>query len=350
MIKEIDKLTKWDSLSISILIFSVILILFSFFSPLIFTNHQISEFQFSDTGQIGDTLSGLMNPFIGIAGVFLTFLAFYIQFKANKLQRTQFKLELTQQQSQFKKSQFENQFYEMLRLHKENVNEIRITNPKKGYDLTGRQVFELFKLEFEVCYHIARKSFPDESIKTCVNEAYGVFFHGIHEKNLDQHAYFGILYKVKSVHEKENYTSLPQWAGHFADVNITFNLDFPLFMGYSSQLAHYYRHLFQTVKFIASQETSFLTYEEKRKYLRILRAQLSNPEQTMIFYNWYSGFGKQWENNVNKFFTDYRMIHNLYQALLLSDIKLEDLFDINGDYLKEKDKEKDYLFEYQDWE
>lgn len=121
-------------------------------------------------------------------------------------------------------------------------------------------------------------------------------------------------------------------------------------MGYATQLAHYYRHLFQTVKFVVNQDDKLLSYEDKRKYLRILRAQLSNPEQTMIFYNWLSGFGRQWENETNKFFTDYRMIHNIYQALLIPDIILEKIFDLNGNYLKEKNRAKDYLFEYQDWQ
>jgi len=31
----------------------------------------------------------------------------------------------------------------------------------------------------------------------------------------------------------------------------------------------------------------------------------------MLFYNWYSGCGIQWENGKNHFLTDYRMLHNI---------------------------------------
>jgi hypothetical protein len=66
-----------------------ILLLFSFIAPIIFTNNS-SKWDFSGTGEIGDTIGGIMNPFIAIGGVIMTFLAFYMQVQANKLQREQF--------------------------------------------------------------------------------------------------------------------------------------------------------------------------------------------------------------------------------------------------------------------
>ena len=131
--------------------------------------------------------------------------------------------------------------------------------------------------------------------------------------------------------------------------DITQMLEFSLFKGHSHQLAHYYRHLFQTVIFIVNQNESFISYEKKRNFLRILRSQLSNTEQTLLFYNWYSNFGKQWEDDNNKYFTDYRMIHNLFNDLLISQFKLEDIFDLESGYRKEVNRKSDSLFEFQDW-
>ncbi len=59
------------------------LIVFSFFAPDYFIRHNCN---YSNTGQIGDTIGGLMNPFIAIAGVIVTGLAFYMQYLANKIQ------------------------------------------------------------------------------------------------------------------------------------------------------------------------------------------------------------------------------------------------------------------------
>lgn len=89
--KEKLKIKHWDSVTKWILGISVIVILFSFVSPWIFTSASSSEkFDFTNTGQIGDTIGGIINPFIAIAGVLLTFLAFYMQIKANQIQITQF--------------------------------------------------------------------------------------------------------------------------------------------------------------------------------------------------------------------------------------------------------------------
>lgn len=66
-----------------------LLILFSLFAPIIFTSNS-SLWDFTGTGSIGDTIGGIMGPFIGIAGVIATFTAFIIQVQANKIQREQF--------------------------------------------------------------------------------------------------------------------------------------------------------------------------------------------------------------------------------------------------------------------
>jgi hypothetical protein len=349
---NIDKNLKLDGLSIGILIISIIMIFFSFIAPIIFVNESLLGIDFSDKGQIGDTIGGLMNPFIAISGVLLTFLAFYIQFKANRLQRDLFRQELDS-------NKFENQFYEMLRLHKENVNEFEIhalrffknehQHEFRDEIIKGRRVFDFMIKEFEICYYAAKECFPDISVKACVNEAYGVIFHGINSINRREHKYFRVLFGIKTNHEYENYSNIKSIVKQILKIEWEHDLTYNLFNGYSSQLAHYYRHLYQTVKFVVYQNDSIINYEEKRKYLRILRAQLSNNEQAMLFYNWLSRFGEQWENENNKFFTDYRMIHNIYSSLLIPEIVLGEFFDLKGNYLKERNRNFDPLFEFEDW-
>ncbi len=346
---DIDEDVKLGILSITILVISGMVIIFSFFAPYFFVLESKSGIDFSTTGQIGDTVGGIMNPFIAISGVLLTFLAFYIQFRANRLQRKLFRLELNEQKEQFKKNQVENQFYEMLRLHKENVNELQIENTISGFNVNGRRVFEFFIKEFELCYKIARYNFPDSPVKDVVNEAYGVFFHGINDGITHKHIFFKQIYDIRTEHRFANYKYLQNNIRNKINIDLGYELNYPILLGYSSKLAHYYRHLFQTVKFIANNDNELITYEDKRRYLRILRAQLSNQEQVMLFYNWLSDFGRQWENQTNRFFTDFRMIHNIYQDLLLPEVELTKLIDLNGSFLKEKDRKVDHLFEFQDW-
>jgi len=106
MSKE-NKDNKSDKLVIGLILVSALLITFSFIAPKIFTNTSYyQQIDFKNTGAIGDTIGGLMNPFIALAGVFITFLAFYMQLKANKIQIEQFNKNQTEQTNLLKEQLF----------------------------------------------------------------------------------------------------------------------------------------------------------------------------------------------------------------------------------------------------
>jgi hypothetical protein len=362
--KEPEK-TKLGYIEIIIIVVSIIIFIFSFFAPSIFVKESINGIDFTKTGAIGDTIGGIMNPFIASAGVLLTFLAFYIQFKANKQQRDLFRQELDS-------NKFENQFYEMLRLHKENVNEIKLNLSTEktiggetiiqNREVIGRESFKFLLEEIKIAYYVAKKKFPNDNREKIINMAYSVFFQGVDsfksrptETDEDR-----TLYQFckdleyindgnKNNGKKGNQSEFRQYVSEKSDYQIAKVLNYDIFQGHSAILAHYYRHLYQTVKFIAKQEEGFITYNEKRNYLRILRSQLSNQEQAMLFYNWKSDFGYSWENYENKYFTDYRMIHNLNNDLLINEFKLEYIFNVSAsNYRKESNRKIDNLFEFQD--
>lgn len=74
------------------IILSALLILFGCFAPSLLTgSSQCEKFDFTQTGQIGDTIGGTMGPFVAIAGVLMTFIAFLMQVRANEIQREQLK-------------------------------------------------------------------------------------------------------------------------------------------------------------------------------------------------------------------------------------------------------------------
>lgn len=100
--QEKDDEKMWGPLVIFILCIAGLLLLFSLFSPYVFTRITDEvDYQFNEhTGVIGDTF-GIMNPFIGLIGILLTFLAFYMQIKANELQRDQFKASIREDKALF---------------------------------------------------------------------------------------------------------------------------------------------------------------------------------------------------------------------------------------------------------
>lgn len=327
-----------------VIVSALFFIVLSFFAPFVLTNFSIIDL--SNKGTIGDAVGGLMNPFIAIAGVILTFVAFYVQFLANTYQRDQFKtqldkeknqfnLQLEEQRKQFSKNQFENQFYEMLSIHRSNIVDLTTFNVNYHFpsfiplnstfdEVSGIKSLTYLLIEFELCFKLVEKHWPEIEIKSKIYKAYNLFWNGISKVNEDQHPFFVEALRIK----------------------YTFNGT--IFRGKSNQLAHYYRQLFQTVKFIVNQED--YSYEEKRNFIRILRSQLPNEEQILLFYNWYSGFGYQWESDENNFFTNYRMIHNIFPNMLVSDdINLKLLFD-SQNIMNEEGRKKDSLFEFEDWE
>lgn len=81
-------------ISISMLIYSAVY-LFNYYNKNDILQHYPKNTKSSDDkilspNEIGDSIGGILNPIIGITGSILTFLAFYIQYKANKEQRKYF--------------------------------------------------------------------------------------------------------------------------------------------------------------------------------------------------------------------------------------------------------------------
>lgn len=70
----------WKSFSWFLLLVIVICCL-----PWLLAKH--AWIDFSSTGEIGDTIGGIMGPFVAIAAAGLTFIAFWVQYKANIQQR-----------------------------------------------------------------------------------------------------------------------------------------------------------------------------------------------------------------------------------------------------------------------
>lgn len=372
----------WSGWVKNLIYIAVVLIVFSFIAPILITQIKSSiEFN-AETGAIGDTIGGIVNPFIALAGVIVTGLAFYMQLRANQIQIENFQTELQNQKETFEKqleiqkeenrlNQFEAQFYEMLRLHKENVNEIeldlynqventvydtskggghifgrttssieKITNIKS---IRGRDTFIYFANELEFAFKLYKEKIGTDLQFFNFSIPYKTFFNGVTTLNAS-------AYKTRAVIEKNNFENVVlngSLNNTFLDVPV--KARYPIFEGHENKLGHYYRHLYHTVKFVAL-ENDFLSYLEKRKYLRILRAQLSNYEQAMLFYN-YLAYAQEWEKG-NKFLSDYRMIHNLYKDTLIQDdyflTKYEELKNLQSTALTYK--EKDYIFESQKWD
>lgn len=299
-----------------LLLFGLVLI----FLPILFTRLSWAPFDYQNTGEIGDLIGGSTAPFIGFTGILVTFFAFWVQYQANLQQ-----IKANRDQAvDISKERFENQYYEMLRLHKENVQEMNISNLLTARKCFVRMFYE-FRYIYLMCYGIATaqsKLLGKEYTKEELCElSYKLFFNGIGLENDDtililfkqqDHPLIVLvrerLFKVQSAWDEDKNYLAPAVSTEDDTNYIQFEIMFYPFDGHTTRLGHYYRHLFQTVSFVVDSKLE-MDRLERYKYLKLLRAQLSDHEQLLLYYNGLTSFGEEWITN--NFFDDYRMIKNI---------------------------------------
>ena len=127
-------------------LFAIIVIVFALSAPYLFTRNGMIDF--TETGQIGDTIGGTMGPFIALAGVIVTFLAFLMQKKANDI--------ISEQHEDDKKREGErlrNEYSARVELLKSDLMDAkqdiaqRISFLKKHRDLLQENPFRTSRLE-----------------------------------------------------------------------------------------------------------------------------------------------------------------------------------------------------------
>jgi hypothetical protein len=231
--------------------------------------------------KFGGFIGGFVGPLFSLAGVFLLFET------------------LKQQRITFQKQQFENKFFEMLKIYRDNVSEMIHKPPDKDRNATGRKVFVEMRSQFgeiykEVC-KINTETNNELTERDTVNIAYLILFFGVGETST--HVLEHYIYR--------NYQSNKAIIGRIIYC-FTYTDKYD---GHQSRLGHYFRHLFQMVKFIDKEE--YLTNDEKYFYVKTLRAQLSTFELAIFFFNSLSDFGKPWSQEKIDLIEKYQFIKNI---------------------------------------
>lgn len=290
------------------------------------------------------TIAGIAGPVIAFIAALLTFLAFWAQLQANKV--NSITDEITENNEPVNYT--ENRFYELIKLHRANVSDINITDKA-----SGRKAFISMFNEFKCCYLVLRSVYAEQkeiksgqgilSEQDFMNISYIIFFMGLNGpasdltqeliKQYDQsliEKYLSSLKKLQKKHGEDGIIQVPEQGSIFS-----LKLKYKPFCGHMSRLEQYYRHLFQSVKFVVDRDS--ISAKEKYQFLKILRAQLSGHEQLMLYYNSLTTLGKPWLEN--KYFTEYRMLKNL-------PLPLADFGEKPKDKLGEKNSKGEALFEW----
>lgn len=318
---------------------ALLLLISSFFAPNVLSAYPSD---LSQSSNLATTINGLMSPFIAIAAAILTFMAFWVQYTAN-----------ASIHKENKKQQDERQFYEMLKIHRDNVEKLEFVHleseeeanyhhyvPQVSQDSSrlllhppfmfekrhnlihtkGQDAIQLFLKEFRCIYNAIPKK---DEVSDRFKKAYNVFFNGLKfcsNFNFKDHVF--AKYKEKY---KDLCISMTDDDILLCKKKIEINKDernedglprCSIMDGRKAVLNPYYRHLYLTVKSVVNSD---FEDHEKRNFLKILRASLTAEEQTLLLFNWYYGklegsrsYGRMWEyEGEQNYFTEWKMIHNI---------------------------------------
>ncbi|WP_320203400.1 putative phage abortive infection protein [Agrobacterium rosae] len=176
-------------------------------------------------GTFGDFLGGVLNPVL----TFLSFMAllFTIILQQREIHGAKEDAKVLQDQRRAdrlssERMQFENTFFQMVSIHNTIVNSIDVDRGPSKNQLHGRECFKHFRNEMQTFYNA--------------------------DATTDE------LTKSLAAHDH-------------------------LWRSYQNDLAHYYRYLYNIIRFINESDVN------KTRYIRILRAQLSDFELLVLFYN-----------------------------------------------------------------
>ena len=258
-----------------------------------------------------------------------------------------FKKQKEQSEKQFRETQLQNRFFEMIKYHRENVLEFNHIDPNSNNKriVEGRKVFvEIYNQFIEIHKVVSRK----ELLKKVGINALSDYYNSAN--NESQNQFRSSLEYATGFSEDESiinriqidisyhflfYGVLSSQEGPLKDTLIRYNPKYikeifdklsaqkafydpkiKYFGGHLHRLGHYYRHLFQSVKLI--DENPDLSFPEKYSYIKNLRAQLSTYEQIMLFIDSLTELGIQWEfgSEKNFFITKYNLIQNIPVKML----------------------------------
>lgn len=298
------------------LAFAAITWIIAFASVFLFTSEAFApRFVFTKTGEIGDTIGGITAPIIGVIGAALTFLAFFIQYKANEKHNLQFDL----QSKAATKDKYDSKIIYLIQQNRDIANSMSIGEKDR---VTGSKCFNRMFAEFRAAYEICNSIFS-ESLKKqeILNISYAIFYNGIGtmsdeiNKSLLGESEELVLAGQVFASFKDNYndpgmlSALTLSYGINFDESIISNLEYVPFDGHTTRLGQYFRNLFHILSYTKSIDEGLMSFEEKKELIKSLRSQLSSYEQILIYFNSLSFYGLPLREN--GFINDFKLIKNI---------------------------------------
>ncbi len=297
-----------------ILLICISIITFIAFIICIF-NNEFFNFSFKIDSELASKFGNFFGGFVGTLFIICNFLFLSYSFITQSIDK--------------KKDNTVNNFFKMLDYHYNQVNQLKILKIKKNEYCSkyayGKRAFVVFKMQLSKLLIIIEQ----------INEKYKL---GYSKETIADIAYISLFYGVNKEFEefsKKRLNKLSNANLFVEELQMEINNNKKYKLGRTNQtyLSAYFRNLYNSIKLIDSD--IYLSDEEKQKYIKILRAQLSDTELYIIFFNLLSRFGEKWKKN--DYIIKYEFIKNIPSGYT-EDYKPNDYFpmEYEEDYYNEE--------------
>ncbi len=268
---------------------------------------------------------GVYGDFVGgFIGTIAFMISVLILFRSYQNQKTTNKQMLADQETLHNRTAFESRFFELLKFHRENVAGIEVDTK------TSRQVFVSLIREFRLALEIVKSVRQTNQLglnhSQDIDLAYLAVYYGVGPNStrllkkatvhLPDDLTKPVIHELTSIQERLRNKKLGIVEGdesrneEFLKWAIE-RLEYSPFDGHQSRLGHYYRHLWQMMKYV----DAHAPVGRDQEYADIVRAQLSNHEQALLCLNSLSSVGAAWnkkdQNGSPGYVTRYGLIKNI---------------------------------------
>jgi hypothetical protein len=185
-------------------------------------------------------------------------------------------------------------------MHRDNVAELRVQ------DESGRRVFVLLIRELrcalQIIQTIAEASNQRLTQRHALHIAYYCLFFGVGPNSSRMLRMSLSTFNsdfIKAVELELNKSETKE------RIRMERNFGYVPFEGHQSRLGHYYRHLYQMVRYVDEQTLNIDKYE----YIKTIRAQLSTHEQALLLVNSLTPVGQNWWRK--GLMVNYRLVQNI---------------------------------------
>ncbi|HXP85815.1 MAG TPA: putative phage abortive infection protein [Bryobacteraceae bacterium] len=217
---------------------------------------------------------------------------------------------------------FETKYFELIKMHRDNVAEIELQGE------SGRKVFVLLIRELRCALEIVQQIAEIKRYPQTLNQqqalqiAFHCLFFGTGPNSsrmlkrslstLDATFIDAVDRELSNTETKES-------------VKKQRSFRHTPFEGHQSGLGHYYRHLYQMVRYVDQQ--TLMDDDEKYEHVKTIRVQLSTHEQALLLVNSLAPMGREWRRK--GFILKYRMVQNITREFFDSSTELDtnSLFD-----------------------